>query len=249
MWIQGAREITKAVTGNHHAQAQPEALNRLVTDRAVVKLPSDVRSEVLLDIKAQQQRQRLVLNAQLSRHIGAGISLYLSEVGGWNVLDLSIYSSIVTVLILRWVERAFRLNGSVIHLPHPARSLLSFVEFPGHMMSLLIVPLMNRILHVFRLSATLGVLVNSIWRMGRDILTFLVLFAIVLLSFAVPLHFIYRDAAAGGYKDLASALLSLFKASVGEFDFDAFEIVVDANSTVAKGWRRASPLLGALATC
>ena len=60
--------------------------------------------------------------------------------------------------------------------------------------SVLLLPAMLRLLHVFEMQRTLGPIVRSIVNMAGDILTFTLIFGIMWLAFTLSFHLLFEDA-------------------------------------------------------
>lgn len=82
--------------------------------------------------------------------------------------------------------------------------------------------LFARILSLSQIDGTLGPMTQIIWTMLSHLVHFSVFLLVLITSFALTFYGLYSSCVDGNesYGTLADALLSMFKAMLGDFDFD-----------------------------
>lgn len=80
--------------------------------------------------------------------------------------------------------------------------------------------LFARILSLSQIDSTLGPMTQIIWTMLSHLAQFSVFILVLISSFALTFHVLLKDCGVNEYASLISAHLAMFKAMLGEFEFD-----------------------------
>jgi hypothetical protein len=78
-----------------------------------------------------------------------------------------------------------------------------------------------RLLSTLRLNKVLGPLILMIMKMIVDLINFMSIFFLLICGFTVTMYSMFKQIE--GYHTLGTTLLTLFKAALGEFDYDALQ--------------------------
>ena len=148
----------------------------------------------------------------------------------WNILD----TSTILVVTVAFIFRIVALNEEAPrqrHVEGAENGEMGFLHTPGLGSSVLVAQallastaplLFARILSLSQIDDTLGPMTQIIWGMLSHLARFSVFFVVLIMSFALTFNVLLGgcEAGNGSYVSFAYANLSLFKAMLGDFDFE-----------------------------
>ena len=116
---------------------------------------------------------------------------------GWNAIDM-----VSNLLVAGWFfTRQYR-----------------YCCYAQGFLAISAIPMSIGLLRFLSISKSLGQLINLIFAMSADLISFLAVFTISLLGFGIAFHSIFPDTEE--FSDQGSTFLTLFKAAMGDHDFD-----------------------------
>lgn len=165
----------------------------------------------------------------------------------WNVLDSSTILCVAGAFIFRMIalneDREVSQSGNdpmndsaVEKAPTAVQGPLLWAQV---LLAVSAIPLFARILSLSQIDDTLGPMTQIIWTMLSHLGKFSVFLAVLMASFALTFHVLFYTCEEGdsalyeSFNTFGDSYLTMFKAMLGDFDFDSFK---HADKCYRPGW-------------
>ena len=150
----------------------------------------------------------------------------------WNILDTSMILFVGWAFTFRMIDRHHQSEsdggtGDGDNADPTTAGFLAQV-----LLAISAIPLFARILSLSQIDNTLGPMTQIIWKMLSHLGKFSVFVSVLLASFALAFHALFRTCAGGPleqeYGTFSDSFLTMFKAMMGDFAFESFKPANDA---------------------
>ena len=145
----------------------------------------------------------------------------------WNILDVSTIAFVGGAFVLRMVNLHRQGGGTgedgVLSTGPTSAEFLAQV-----LLAISALPLFARILSLSQIDNTLGPMTQIIWKMLAHLAKFSVFVAVLIASFALAFYAMFHTCGEGNllhgeYGTFSDAYLTMFRALLGDFEFDSFK--------------------------